>query len=165
MWSAESGNACSATRRRSVSHMEKHGLSERRSCRLARVSRSSQRYRPRREGQQWLRQKLRELAEQYPRRGYWRLYRKLRRAGIVVNHKRVHRLYKEEGLQVRKRGRKRVARARVELPRATRRNERWSIDFMSDATAEGRRVKIANVVDDCSREAATRIDRSIPATK
>ena len=145
--------------------MEKHSLSERRSCRLARVSRSSQRYRPRRDPQDSLRQKLRELAEQYPRHGYWRLYRKLRRTGIVVNHKRVYRLYKEEGLKVRKRGRKRVARVRVELPRATRRNERWSIDFMSDATADGRRVKIANVVDDCSREAATRVDRSIPATK
>ncbi len=65
---------------------------------IARVSRSSQRYVHRRGGQDELRRRLRELAERYPRYGYWRLYRKLRREGLPVNHKRIYRLYREEGL-------------------------------------------------------------------
>lgn len=83
----------------------------------------------------------------------------------MVNHKCIHRLYREEGLKIRKQARKRVARARVELPRATRPNQRWSTDFMSDATAEGRSLRVGNVVDDCSREARSRIERSIPAPR
>lgn len=75
------------------------------------------------------------------------------------------RLYREESLKIRRQTRKRVARARVELPPPTRVNERWSVDFMSDATADSRRIHIANVVDDCSRQAATRVERSIPATR
>lgn len=106
---------------------------------------------------------LRELAEKHPRHGYWRLYRKLRRAGVVVNHKCVHRLYREEGLRVTKRARKRVARVRVQLPRPTAANQSWSIDYMSDATADGRRLRIFNVVDDYTREAATDVNRSINA--
>src|SRR6266581_2416152 len=102
-----------------------------------------------------------KLAEQYPRHGYWRLYRKLRRAGVMVNHKCVYRLYREEGLKVTKRARKRVARTRVDLPRATRANQNWSTDFMSDSTADGRRLRVGNVVDDCTREAASHVDRSI----
>lgn len=145
--------------------IEQYRFSERQSCRVARVSRSTYRYVHRRDQRLWLREKLRQLAEQHPRHGYWRLYRKLRRAGIVVNHKCVHRLYREEGLRVEKRARKRVARARVELPRATRPNRSWSTDFMSDATSNGRRLRVANVVDDYTREAASHVDRSITAVR
>lgn len=145
--------------------IEQYRFSERRSCRIARVSRSTHRYVHRRDERLWLREKLRELAEQHPRHGYWRLYRKLRRAGIVVNHKCVHRLYREEGLREEKRARKRVARARVDLPRATRPNQSWSTDFMSDATSNGRRLRVANVVDDYTREAGSHVDRSITAVR
>ena len=145
--------------------IQAYGLSERWSCRIARVGRSTVRYVHRRPSQEELRKQLRELAERYPRYGYRRLYRKLRRAGVRVNHKRVHRLYREEGLKIRKRPRKRVARARAEIQRPTMINESWSADFMSDSTADGRRIRIANVVDDHSREAATMVDRSIPAWK
>jgi len=145
--------------------IETYRFSERRSCRIARVSRSTHRYMHRRDQRPWLRQRLRELAEQHPRHGYWRLYRKLRRAGVVVNHKCVHRLYREEGLRVEKRRRKRVARARVDLPRPTRANQSWSTDFMSDATADGRRLRVSNVVDDYTREAASHVDRSITAPR
>lgn len=145
--------------------IETYRFSERRSCRIARVSRSTQRYVHRRNQRLWLRERLRELAEQYPRHGYWRLYRKLRRAGVMVNHKCVHRLYREEGLKVEKRARKRMTRARVELPRATRANQSWSTDFMSDATSNGRRLRVGNVVDDYTREAASQVDRSITAVR
>lgn len=145
--------------------IETYRFSERGSCRIARVSRSTHRYVHRRDQRPWLREQLRALAERYPRHGYWRLYRKLRRAGIRVNHKCVHRLYREEGLRVTKRARKRVAHARVELRRANRANQSWSTDFMSDATADGRRIRVCNVVDDFTREAATRVDRSITAPR
>lgn len=145
--------------------VEVHGLSERRSCRLTRAGRSMVRYVHRRPCQEELRGRLRELADRYPRYGYWRLYRKLRRAGLKVNHKRIYRLYREEGLKLRKRPRRRVARKRAESPRPTSVNQSWSADFMSDSTADGRRFRIANVVDDVSREAESLIDRSIPAWK
>lgn len=109
-----------------------------------------------------LRQRLRELAAEYPRYGYWRLYRKLRREGAVVNHKRVYRLYREEGLSVRKRPRKRLARARVPASVPIAPNVRWSMDFVSDSLADGRKLRVFNVVDDYSREALImKVDTSI----
>jgi len=137
-------------------------MSERRSCRLLRVWRATQRYKPKRADQTALRERLRELAGEYPRYGYWRLYRKLRRQGVVVNHKRIHRLYREEGLAVRKRPRKRLARARVPAVLPTAPNERYSMDFVSDALGDGRRLRVLNVVDDFTREALImEVDTSI----
>jgi putative transposase len=72
---------------------------------------------------------------------------------MIVNHKRVYRLYREEGLAVRKRPRKRLARARVAALVPTAPNERWSMDFVSDSLANGRKFRVFNVVDDCTREA------------
>jgi len=139
-----------------------HGMSERRSCRLVRVWRATHRYKSRRKESGELRQRLRELAGEYPRYGYWRLYRKLRRQGVVVNHKRVYRLYREEGLSVRKRPRKRLARTRVPASVPIVPNERWSMDFVSDSLADGRKLRVFNVVDDCTREALImEVDTSI----
>jgi putative transposase len=79
-----------------------------------------------------------------------------------VNHKRVYRLYREEGLSVRKRPRKRLARVRVPASVPVVPNERWSMDFVSDALADGRRLRVFNVVDDCTREALVmEVDTSI----
>jgi len=80
-----------------------------------------------------------------------------------VNHKKIYRLYREEGLMVRKRARKRLMR-RAERPSPPARpNQRWSMDFTSDQLADGRRFRTFNVVDDCSREClAIRVERSIP---
>ncbi len=118
-----------------------------------RVWRATQRYVGKRASHEPLRRRLRELAAAYPRYGYWRLYRKLRREGVKVNHKRVYRLYREEGLAVRKRPRKRLARARVPASVPMQPNERWSMDFVSDSLANGRKFRLFNVVDDCTREA------------
>lgn len=137
-------------------------MSERRSCRLIRVWRATQRYKAKRPDQRPLREQLRELAAQYPRYGYWRLYRKLRRQGVVVNHKRIYRLYREEGLTVRKRPRKRLARTRVPAALPSAPNERYSMDFVSDSLADGRRLRVLNVVDDFTREALImEVDTSI----
>jgi len=110
-----------------------------------------------------LRQKLRELAMVRRRFGYRRLHALLRRDGMAVNHKRVYRLYVEEKLWVRKRNRKR----RVAVPRAPmlvpeKVNQVWSMDFVSDALASGRRFRTLNIADDFSREApAIEVDTSL----
>jgi putative transposase len=143
--------------------IEQYGVSERRGCRLFGLVRSTWQYRSRRPADTELRERLRELAAKLPRYGYKRLCRRLRKNGVKVNHKKIYRLYREEGLMVRKRAWKRLVR-RTERPTTpTRTNERWSMDFTSDQLADGRRFRTFNVVDDCSREClAIRVERSIP---
>lgn len=110
-------------------------MSERRACRLVGVARATHRYAGRRPTHAVVRERLRTLAAERPRWGYSRLAVLLAREGHVLNHKLVHRLYREEGLAVRRRRRKRAAAGRVPLAAPTRPNERWSMDFVSDALA------------------------------
>src|SRR5207249_2260211 len=120
------------------------GISERHTCALVGCALSSQRYRSRRPPQAALRARLHALAVERVRWGYRRLHVLLRREGQRVNVKRVYRLYREEGLAVRRRKRKRVAVARAPQPAPTRINERWAMDFMSDVLVGGRRYPIQN---------------------
>jgi putative transposase len=127
--------------------------SERRTGRLLGMSRSSCRYQPRRPEAKALRQRLRELAAERRRFGYRRLHALLRREGWAVNWKRVYRVYRQEHLQVGKRPRKRgVSLPRLPLALPSGPNERWSMDFMMDSLATGRRFRTLNVVDDYTRE-------------
>jgi putative transposase len=146
---------------------EDHGLSERRSCRLVGAWRSSCRYKARRVEPEGLRDRMVELAGERPRFGYKRLTTLLRREGRLVNHKRIYRMYREEGLQVRKKKRKRVAaapRRAVDLPSGP--CERWSMDFMSDSLADGRSVRLFNLVDDHTREClAIEVDTSLTGSR
>ncbi len=147
---------------------ERYGLSERRACRLVGIGRSVLRYHGRvRADEGALRRRLLELAAERPRFGYRRLHALLRREGVVVNHKRVERLYREEGLAVRRRTRKRVARdgrGRAAVP--GRPNQQWGVDFVSDALAWGRRIRLFTVVDVCTREAlAIEVDVSLPGER
>lgn len=153
-----------AARRKAVRHVQrKFGVSERRACGLAGISRSSQHYKPKRKGWPRLHKRLLELAAQRKRFGYRRLHVLLRREGFEVNHKRVYRLYKLEGLAVRKKKRKRMAsaaRTPMELP--TRPNQQWSMDFLSDCLFDGRRLKVLAVLDNFNREALVlEVDTSI----
>ena len=110
------------------------GLSERRACCLIGLDRSTHRYQRRADRNGELRQRLRELAEQRRRFGYRRLHVLLRREGHAVNKKRVQRLYRQEGLSLRgRRRKKRYAGLRVVLPVPNAANQRWSMDFMTDA--------------------------------
>jgi putative transposase len=85
---------------------------------------------------------------------------------MLINHKKLERIYREERLMVKRRRRKSAAQARVPAPLPMRLNERWSIDFMSDATANGRKLRLFNAVDDFSREAiAMDVDTSITAMR
>jgi putative transposase len=128
-------------------------VSQRRACKAIGADRSSVRYRSRRPDDGAIRVRLRELAATRRRFGYRRLYILLRREGTQMNHKRFRRLYREERLQVRRRGgRKRAlgTRAPIALPQGP--NQRWSLDFVSDMLTDGRRFRILAVVDDFTRE-------------
>jgi len=142
-------------------------LAERRACGLASLSRSTVRYRPRRSGDQELRERLRELAGERRRFGYRRLHVLLRREGHEVNHKRVYRLYREEGLTVRKRRRKRVSRAeRVPLQAPAGPNQVWTSDFVHDALFWGRKIRMLTVEDAFTREAlAIEVDTSLSGVR
>ena len=98
---------------------------------------------------------------------YRRLQILLKREGIVVNHKRVDRHYREEGLSIRRRGRQRVAGRRGDLvTAATRPNQWWSVDFLSDALANGRRVRLLSVLDTFTRQVlAIEVDPSLPSVR
>ena len=148
------------------------GVSQRRACRVAGQHRATQRRprsaRPDRETR--LRERLRELARRHPRWG-WRLaWRVLRREPgqpwTGVNHKRIQRLWREEDLRrpVRTRKRRRIATGTAQRLRATHPNQVWAIDFEFDETADGRRLKLANIVDEHTREAlAMRVGRRCTA--
>jgi putative transposase len=106
------------------------------------------------------------LALERVRWGYRRLHLLLRREGVQVNIKRTYRLYREEGLAVRRRKRKRVAVPRQPMVTPQRVNECWAMDFMSDSLASGRRYRVFNVVDMLSREGlAGEVDTSLPAVR
>lgn len=143
------------------------GFSQRRACRLLGLWRSTYRYEGKGLDDGNLRTRLRELAALRPRYGFPRLLDRLDREGWPDNHKRVYRVYREEGLQVRKRKRKRLARARQNPSRvATRPNERWSMDFVSDVVASGRRIRALTIVDECTRESlAIEVDTSLPGER
>lgn len=157
-----------AARRDVVRYLQKqHQFSERHACRLASIHRSSVRYRHRRSDCADVRQRLRALAHSRPRFGYRRLGVLLRRDGLVVNHKRVYRLYCEEGLALRRRGRKRHASAARTRPSlACQPYQQWSMDFMRDTLASGRSFRTLNIVDEFTREClAIEVDTSLPGAR
>ena len=130
-----------------------HGISERRACALLGADRSTVRYRLSRPDDIALRARLRSLASERRRFGYRRLGVLLAREGLRPNHKELRRLYREERLQVRRRGgRKRALGTRAPMAVPDGPNQRWSLDFASDTLADGRRFRILCVVDDFSRE-------------
>src|SRR5215217_2488489 len=140
--------------KRAVVHSVRAGfrVSERRACRVAGVPRSTCRYRSTARDQTALRVRLRDLAATRVRYGYRRLHVLLRREGWQINHKRVYRLYREEGLAIRVKRRKKLTSAsRVPPTPATRPLERWSLDFLSDSLVDGRRFRILTIVDNVSR--------------
>lgn len=129
------------------------GRSIRRACLLVGLPRASYDYKPVPGRDDELREKIRELAHQRRRFGCPRIHLLLRREGLVVNHKRTERIYRDEGLSLRKRKRKKTAaQTRVILPIPGRPNERWSMDFVTDSIVTGRRFRALVIIDDYSRE-------------
>ena len=125
-----------------------------RACRLGGISRAGWYRKSTAKDQSALRMRIREIAESRPRFGFQRIHAVLRREGWQVNRKRVHRLYKLEGLQVRMRvrRRKRLSLHRGPAPRPMAANERWSMDFVHDQLSSGKAFRVLTVVDNWSRE-------------
>jgi putative transposase len=114
-----------------------------------------------------LREKIRKLANERRRFGSPRIHLLLRREGLVINHKKTERIYREEGLSLRKRKRKKCgARARLIMPVPLKPNERWSMDFVTDTIVTGRHFRALAIVDDYSRECpAIEVDTSLGGTR
>jgi len=141
--------------------------SQRRACALAGIDPRVYRYRSTRPDDAVVRKRLRELAAERRRFGYRRLHILLKREGVEMNWKKLYRLYREERLTVRKRGgRKRALGTRRPMVVPHGPNERWSLDFVSDALVDSRRFRILCVIDDFSREClATVVDNSISGVR
>jgi putative transposase len=128
-------------------------VSQRAACRIACCPRSVAQYRIRRIDDPLLLERLKALAAERRRFGYRRLTMMLRREGFVVNHKRIHRIYRVEGLQLRARHKRGVRYVRGNVvPTVSRPNERWSLDFVHDALSNGRKFRSLTIVDDFTRE-------------
>lgn len=144
--------------------MARFGLSRRRACLLVSVSRTVFSYQPRlSELNEKIRQRLKELAARYRRFGAWKFHKILRREGLAINHKRVERIYREEGLSLRVRKRKKLkAVSRVPLSRPVRVNQQWSMDFIHDKLWEGRKFRSLSIVDTFTHECiALEVDTSL----
>ena len=143
---------------------EEHAFSERRACGLVLLAVSSYRYRTRRNDEP-LRTRLVALAREKPRFGYRRLLVLLRRTE-VVNHKRVHRVYREAGLSLRRKKRKHCVRAGPPLRVCTGANQEWALDFVHDAVECGRAIRVLSVVDAYTREClALEVDTSFASRR
>jgi putative transposase len=157
-----------AAKREAVVHLKSVlEMSERRACSVIAADRTTVRYRSRRPPETALRARLRELANERRRFGYRRLFILLRREGEPSGVNRIYRLYREEGLAVRKRrARRKAVGTRTPILIEAIPNARWSLDFVHDQLACGRRFRIFNVVDDVTRECLAAIpDTSISGVR
>lgn len=158
-----------AARRQAVDHLKQvHRVSGARACGLINLAMSSYHYQPTPRDDAPLRAALRQHAHTRRRWGYRRLLVLVRRAGFTDNHKRVHRLYREEGLQVRRRTRRkqRLARGSGRPETPTQANQRWSLDFMHDRLINGRTLRLLTVVDNYTRECLwIEADTSLPGAR
>ena len=126
-------------------------MSARRVCGLMKLGESSFRYESRR-NDEGLRERLKESAREKPRWGYRRLRIVLQQSGEVVNHKRVYRVYREAGLTIRRKTRRRLLRSGSARPALSGANQEWALDFVHDAAASGRKFRALSVVDPYTRE-------------
>ncbi len=147
--------------------MTAHGLGVTRACGLIGMSRSLYRYEAKRLDDEALKTRLTALAAQKRRYGYRRLHVLLCREGWVINWKRTYRVYREAGLTVRRRKRKRIAGVeRQPKVIALAPNVSWSMDFVSDGFVDGRRLRCLNIVDDFTKEClAIEVDTSLPGKR
>lgn len=127
------------------------------------LSRNTLRYEARPDKDLELRARLKELAEQRRRSGCQMFHAIAKREGLVINHKRTERVYKEEGLSLTiRRRKKRASYARVEIPRAEKRSELWGLDFLHDSMGNGRKLRILPIIDVYTKEChRIEVDRSI----
>jgi len=144
-----------------------HKRSERHACRLVGAHRSVIRYSSLKKDESVLVSKIKQIAYEKRRFGYRRIHMMLKREGVKINHKKVYRIYRECGLKVLKRGgRKRALGSRKVHGRPSAPNEQWALDFVHDAFADGRRVRLLTVIDTYTRECLSIfVDTSINGRK
>ena len=147
--------------------MMEFGLSERQACRTMQVSRCAYRHQAKRSTDEPIAQELRQLADRQPRWGCEKMTDYLRNQGHAWNHKRIRRVYRAMALHLKRKPKKRLP-ARIAQPLVVpeQRNQTWSLDFMSDALANGGAFRTLNVIDDFNREALSiEVDSSLPAER
>ena len=133
--------------------VREHGVSQRQACKTVSLPRSTQQYRPKPKADQEVVEQLQRLVEKHPAIGFWQIYYRIRREGLIWNHKKVYRIYTDMKLNIRRRFRKRLPqRVKQSLYQPSGLNEVWSIDFMSDTLWDGRRFRLLNIIDDYNRE-------------
>ena len=144
------------------------GLSRRRACLLVHASRTLFNYTPKLSAlNETIRKRLKQLAGKHRKWGAWKFWKILRREGMVVNHKRIERIYRQERLSLRERKRKKLkAFARVPLPKPARANQQWSMDFIHDKLWCGRKFRSLSIVDTFTHEClALEVDTSLGVTR
>lgn len=144
-----------------------HGVSERQACKTLSVPRSSHHYIPQVRNDVPIINELQALVSRHPAIGFWQSYFRIRRKGLIWNHKRVYRVYTGLHLNIRRRFKKRLpTRVKQALFQPVAINEVWSIDFMSDSLWDGRKFRLLNIVDDYNRQVlAMEADLSLPALR
>lgn len=142
-------------------------LSERKACRFLKVQRSTFRYVSTKDNDEQIRRRMKEIAQKKRRYGYRRIHILLKRENININHKKTERLYREEGLSIRKRKKKRLKSCpRLPLNRSMGINDIWTMDFLSDSLCSGRKFRTLNILDTFNREClAIEVDTSIPGKR
>ena len=132
--------------------LAKFPISQRRACGLLQMDRSSCRYEAQPEREPEVVEEVKQMAEEHPRYGYRRVTALLRKSGRRVNHKRISRLRLQLGVTVSRKSRKRLKRAPVSAPEATAANQQWAMDFVSDAAANGQKLRVLTLIDVFTRE-------------
>ncbi len=150
-----------------VALLTEEGRNVSRACAIAGLAPSTHRYQPRRKDDRAVEDLLDHLTQKHPAIGFWSCHHRLRNKGIIINHKRLHRVYTAMKLNIRRRPKRRLPQ-RVKLPLAqpVAPNQCWSLDFLSDALTDGRKFRVLNIIDDYNRESlAIEIDTSLPALR
>jgi putative transposase len=144
-----------------------YGISINRACKIVALSRSVFYYQSGAKEDGPVVEALDQLSDAYPTEGFWKLFHRMRNQGHWWNHKRVYRIYCQMGLNIRRKRKKRLpARIKEPLVIPEQLNDTWSMDFMSDSLADGRRFRLLNVMDDHNREMlAIEVAFSIPAQR
>jgi putative transposase len=163
-WSKGTGHHCPEScackkvvtvpqKKEAVELMKETGMSERKACDLIELNRSTKRHLSQAADNAVLVEAIRKIADERRRFGYRRIHAQIRqKLGLVVNHKKVYRLYSEANLKLRRKKRKKRYEQRAPMPVPAMPNDRWSLDFVSDTLFSGRRFRTLNVVDDHTRE-------------
>lgn len=147
--------------------IQHHHVSQRQACQVVSLPRSSFSYQPKEKHDEEVVEQLTALTDKHPSIGFWKCYYRLRKQSFTWNHKRVYRVYKQLKLNIRRRAKKRLpTRVKQPLYQPACINEVWSLDYMSDTLWDGRKFRVLNIMDDCSREVlAAEVDTSLPALR